>query len=158
MLMGEFGDDKTVNKRQKDIIRQKATVSEWKQPESQDVIVRHVVFDVHELLPDANIEAFLKECPRSAQWQCLECDGSLDDWYFSMPEEQNLWVSTVAISKPGQIKNAVLEQLKYDKTESAIIALILKLEELTDYTYRKTEEEIKSMQEETQRVFAQGHD
>ena len=146
-----------MNEKQKQIIKKEVESSDWLQPASQDVEVYKIMFDVYKLLPDENVEAYLRDCPKEAYWSYLGCDESGNDWYFMPPAERRLWVSIVTINRQDRIKNiGKIEELKIIKVKQAMKMLFIKITELTDYTNRKTKEELQQMLDEAERIKQAG--
>lgn len=147
------------NKQKEIIIRNANTGGGWFAPANQDVEVLQIFFDISCLLPDENVESFLKDCPRPARWACLECDGSENDWYYIPMEEQLLWAVTMTINPEERAKNNTEEQyekLKYCKQEQGLSLLIEAIVKITDYTDRKSKDELQAMYDEAEKIRMEG--
>ena len=144
---------------QYELIRQKAVWTDWKFPLKQDVKARQILFDLHDLLPDENIEAFLRDCPAPGGWSYItDEDTGEKSWYWREPFERRQWYASCTIELPKIRRMGEKEVIDYEtaEMETAFLTLIMLVEEATDYTARKTDAELAAMYAEFEKARLAG--
>ena len=146
--------------KQLDIIRGKSQWTRWRFSLHQDIMARTLIFDLYELLPDDNVEAFLRDCPSPGGWSCEPGEKhEKENWFYHEPYERRQWYascildcwSTVNAYSPGDVL-----ECQHREMENATMALICYLREATDYTARKTADERAAMYAECEKIRLDG--
>ena len=130
--------------------------------------IQQVLLDLHSLLPDANIEAWIRDNPIPPHWYWIPSRDDDDDgddkevgyWEFAKSYLQRQWYAAALIDKEDwddAEKNGFLNVLQHDEVEDALISLIDILDSQTPdiftYTYRKSEQELAAMANEFEQIF-----
>ena len=141
-------------------IKSAIRMTDWKYPIIQNIAVRHVLLDLSDLLPDDNIERFLRDCPQPPIWHYYFDEKEFIDngdkgaWSFFAAYERKNWYSQAVVSPDAS--GVLHDEDKEIETEQAILYLYTLLIEATDYTGDKTDEERQTMREEFNKIKQDG--
>lgn len=142
-----------------DKIRAKATWTEWRFPLNFDVKTRAVIIDVYTLLPDENVEAYLRDCPEPGHWSFIEPEaGEERRGFWVEPYERRQWYSECKIALSKTRRLGPQKALRYEKDcqETAFLSLVMCLQDVTDYLERKSDAEIAKMYEAFEKLKLAG--
>lgn len=140
-----------------DLIQQKSKWTDWRFPLNRNVKIRQVLFDLYELLPDENVKRFLRDCPEPGKWAySFDEDTGEKSWFWVEPFERRQWYASCEIELQKVKGMTDQELVDYEKSqqEMAFLNLVTYLEEATDYSGQKSDEEVAQMyqQFETKRL------
>ena len=112
---------------------------------NRDIWTSKAVFSLKFLLPDENISAYIRECPVWPYWTYFIDDGPGEkSWYLVPHKEKDLVFSPLIITQ-RELQTDSFEDVEEDCRDEAFIMIIAMISEATDYTTRKTEQEMKEM-------------
>jgi len=131
------------------LVRSKIALSDWQEPMLQPVHIRKAMIDLHDCLPNKNIEAWVVDNTIAPYWGSVTDDDSGKRNYFLIQSPSMwTWWTLVTIDcddwLDAEAKGA-LQSLVDDETELAIQSLIDLVTPAFDYKSRKSDAEIEVM-------------